>query len=446
MGGRQVRLSLVEKDGTTIVRRLRTVENRQIQEFRKRARNEQRTPPAIIKFAHDRDLWFACRCHYGGGPFPLAVPFYSNSGSFSLRVLLKKRPPHDLNCPFFRHPSGMSFKNAWYRKPRVRPDGLFEVLKKKAPQGQAAGTVTSSGTSCGNSTGSVSAASEELLRLLEVAGLNRYRSAKDERPYGVWKRRIKQATQGINIAPGRALSSLWFDSPGAWTDKAVHGKLRDAGKRWPRRHEAQAFLCLPVNEIDNRKIGIVRCPNRVELGCRITMREIYGHEVGGPYLLIGVAGIGDSEVQCMQAYAQPIVSSRIPMPVDSDYERRTFFSLKFRLNKIKKIYPGASFEIVKPLFEEETDSGPCIPDFKIKFRGGGPTVKIVLEVMGMKTSDYYKSKAETHPRMAEKGKLLTIDATRFPPRGEGLGPEAQRIFDQIVDELSRKWGRPRIHA
>lgn len=442
-----MKLSLIQKDGETIVRELSSRENRAVRRHLERidCGHEPQSALHVIVAAHRQNLWFGCHCQPGGGPFPLAAPHRSKLGNFSLRVLIKNRPPHRRGCPLRREPSGVRFTDAWYRQPRKKPEGLFAVLKKKSPAGQAAGHKKprgTGGTGGSGSKSSVSAASQQLLRLIDDAGLNSYGSASKKQFYSQWKKTIAQATKGKNIAPGRPLSALWFHFPRAWTRKAVHAQLCRAAKGWPSKHEPQAFICLLVDEIENQEEGLVHCDRgeSVDLGCCITRREIYGHDAGGPYLLIGVAGKEGSTIQCEEAYAQPIVNKRIPIPVDSDYERRAFLSLLWRLEREKK-YPGATFEIKKPLFERKKRLGPCTPDFLIHFRGGGPKVTVVLEVMGMDTSDYYRSKKETHPRMAEWGTLLLMDATRFPPRGEGLGTEGKDVFDKILAVRSASWAR-----
>lgn len=438
-----MRLSLARKGGCVIVDPLSREENRQVRDFQARVGDQSRVVPDIISRAYDMGLWFACHCQPAGGEHPLVAPFRSKLGNYSLRVLVKSRRLHHSKCPFTRPLSEARLKHAWYRQPRKKPKGLFAVLKPKQSEGQAAVRQASSGESGRRSAEGVSRASQQLLRLLDDARLNRYSGKSDERHITKWREKIKQATTGKNIAPRRSLSNLWLDYPKAWTNQWVHDRLERAIPAWPKNHEPQAFICLLARRFEDRETGILRCSGRVDLGCRVTMREIYGQEVQGPYLVIGVVGRAEAGVQCIEAYAQPVVSARIPIPVDSQFERRAFFSLRQRLAQVTKEYPGSSFEVEKPLFEKHTDKGPCVPDFLIHLRGGGPKVTIVLEVMGLTTHDYYRSKQETHPRMAERGTLLLMDATRFPPttKRQGIGSEGPRIIEQIRRTLSAKWPR-----
>ena len=94
--------------------------------------------------------------------------------------------------------------------------------------------------------------------------------------------------------------------------------------------------------------------------------------IAPPYLFLGAVGVADERFgyECLEGYAQPIVASDCPAPVDSHYERRAFGTLRTTLRILSATFPDTGFELEKPLFEIETPDGPCLPDFLIRARRG----------------------------------------------------------------------------
>ena len=106
----------------------------------------------------------------------------------------------------------------------------------------------------------------------------------------------------------------------------------------------------------------------------------------------------------MRGWAQPIVSVHRPVPVDSDYERQAFGTLSTTLWMLDREYKDIEFTMEKPVFERDTEQGPCLPDFLIKAQAEWCKVRTwVVEVMGFERPDYLAGKEVTHERMQELG-------------------------------------------
>ena len=131
-----------------------------------------------------------------------------------------------------------------------------------------------------------------------------------------------------------------------------------------------------------------------------------------PYLFLGAVGVLDRQIgyECLEGYAQPIVASDCPVPVDSHCERQAFGTLRTTLKVLPGAFPGGEFEIEKPLFDIDTELGPCLLDFLIRARRGDDEMTFVVEVMGFERPDYLRGKEVTHPRMETLGPLCTHDA------------------------------------
>ena len=148
---------------------------------------------------------------------------------------------------------------------------------------------------------------------------------------------------------------------------------------------------------------------------------------------------GESGYECLEAYAQTIVTSGWPVPVDSHYERWAFGTLRTTLRVLGREFPDAEFELKKPVFEIDTPDGPCLPDFLIRARRGGDELTFVIEVMGFERPEYLRGKEVTHPRMAALGTLCTIQASEFDRSPEGVKIEGHKVTQAIREVIERRW-------
>ena len=157
----------------------------------------------------------------------------------------------------------------------------------------------------------------------------------------------------FEVAPGRRLDRLLFTSRIDWDRWRVHARVREAARDFPAGHVPQGFLCFPVHEIGDRSVPARKGFPALEVVSRIKRPTISGHAVSGPYLFFGVVGLTTRRrgYECVQAWAQPIVWFRCPVPVDSSYERQAFGTLRRTLKILDGAIPDAEFEIEKPVFD-----------------------------------------------------------------------------------------------
>ena len=134
----------------------------------------------------------------------------------------------------------------------------------------------------------------------------------------------------------------------------------------------------------------------------------------------------------MRGWAQPIVSVHLPVPVDSDFERQAFGTLTTTLWILSKAFPDAEFTMEKPVFEIDTEQGPCLPDFLIKARRKDEVRTWVVEVMGFERPDYLAGKEVTHERMEELGPIILMDGKRFEA---GLTDEGRKVTERIRADM-----------
>ena len=174
-------------------------------------------------------------------------------------------------------------------------------------------------------------------------------------------------------------------------------------------------------------------------GCDV--RSVCTIPIAPPYHFLGAVGVAAARIgyECLEGYAQPIVASDCPVPVNSHYERRAFGTLRTTLRILSATFPDTGFELEKPLFEIETPDGPCLPDFLIRARRGDDEAVFVIEVMGFERSEYLQGNEITHPRIATLGTLCTMQAREFDRSPEGLKAEGRKVTRTIRQALRDRW-------
>ena len=397
----------------------------------------------ILGDAHNNNQWLECYCKVKEDEHVILVPcLISGSGKFYYRALSNDDNEHSHDCEFNRVHRDWNPELLWDkdRKARKAPEGLFEVLRESSEDHEL---VNQNSTQPSKNKAQWSprrpALSQQLLKVMEKAELNKLSSVDNFAIRRDRDKEIRDLITAIDIAPGILLSEFWFSDVGEWNDGTVHRKMTEAAMNWPDGHKPQGFLCWFVWDVDND--GVEKKGNkRVDVINRVKRPVIFGKPVGEPYLFLGVVGLPANEqsgYQCVQAYAQPIVATYYPIPVDSQSERVAFGKIKYRLNQILKDYPDVEFEITKPVFEIETNAGLCLPDFIITARRGKNEEKFIIEVMGFDRPDYLQAKEVTHPRMEMLGTLITMDASKFRETNAEKN-EGFKVGQKICEKLQLK--------
>lgn len=157
--------------------------------------------------------------------------------------------------------------------------------------------------------------------------------------------------------------------------------------------------------------------------------------MSGPCLLFGVVALTTRRrgYECVRGWAQPIVSVHLPVPVDSDFERQAFGTLTTTLWILSKEFPDAGFTMEKPVFDIDTEQGPCRPDFLIRARRNGAVRTWVVEVMGFDRPDYLAGKEVTHERMEELGPVILMNGKHFEAE---LNDEGRKVTQRIRGDMA----------
>ena len=399
----------------------------------------------VMERAREDRLWLGCDCWSEDGRRPVSAPCRNHRGTHYWRKLVKRQVEHSKDCVFARTPAQRRLAAARWnpsRAARKAPDGWFAVLRD-SPEDKRVSKPSgrSAGGDIKRKSAHRSALSQLQLMLMERAGLNRLRPGKKSEDAKSWPNALLEQAKEIEIAPGRLLADLWFPNIESWRSPEAHADVRAAARDWPAGHKPQGFLSWVVWDVDARGVGTAYRKNRVEVASGVGRPVVGRSPIPRPYLFLGAVDLADERrgYKCLQGYAQPIVASNCPVPVDSHYERRAFGTLKTTLRILSRTFPDTAFELEKPVFEIETPNGPCLPDFLIRARRGGDEAVFVIEVMGFERSEYLQGKEVTHPRMATLGLLLLMQAREFDRLPEGLTTEGRRVTQTIAQALRERW-------
>jgi hypothetical protein len=382
---------------------------------------DERAGVQLVQKAKLFDRWIACDCLETSRPPPILSPAYlSEAQTYYLRRLTGQgRPEHHVDCPFFREQS------EWLRerhepepKPIVRPDGLFAALK---PIGEHLAQQPVGDDDDDRVRGASTPRLARLLWTLLDIGQTNIVEAIGNRPkpsIALEFEALREAAANLWIAPGKPLRPLLFTHPKALHARRIHAALREAAETWPEGHEPHAFVALYAQTVSRREIivgdaePIIVASDIVKPAARMIDR--------GPYLVFLAIGHHPQArgYAPVRAYAQPIQNGRQFIPVDSNAERAflgVLLDLQWSLHR-----SGIAIRIKKPVFDEETELGPCKPDFMIDIlnRRTGQRRLQLIELLGFDSDSYRRAKAITIPRM------------------EAIGPVAEYRIADLGDEVA----------
>lgn len=211
--------------------------------------------------------------------------------------------------------------------------------------------------------------------------------------------RLRAAAEDLWIAPKVPLRSHLYTHAGDLQSKRIFAKLRHAAETWPEGHEPQAYLLLYATGVSRRELQ-VGSGEPVFIASDI-VKPAAKHVDRGPYLAIVAIGYHAQArgYAAVRAYAQPVLDGRHFVPIDSNAERAMLaLLLKMQWSARER---GVLFRIKKPVFDIETDLGPCRPDFMLEVADQRTRTRrrLNIEVMGYSDASYAEAKLITIPRM-----------------------------------------------
>ncbi|WP_257558084.1 hypothetical protein [Sphingobium sp. CFD-2] len=339
----------------------------------------------LVQQARIGAKWIACDCLGRSALPPILTPAYlSEAETYYLRRLTQSnRPEHRADCPFFRDQATNRITHVHNRATPVEPPtGFFQVLLPapdklaQKPQRDLIDDRTRDA--------SIPRLARLLRRLIDLSGVNRL-SPLGQTPavHSIAHefRALGRAAGQIEIAPGIELVRLLWTHAAALHGKQVYAALRRMAENWPTGHAPQAFLALFAEKFEGNIIRPAGA-DPFYLANRVQSPSVRSNRIGGPYLILVVVGQYPESrgYSPLRAYAQPILSGRCFVPVESEAERTVLRELLRARHALRR--EGVECAIEKPVFDSLTPAGPFRPDFLVEARSieTGEIKQIILEV------------------------------------------------------------------
>ena len=226
---------------------------------------------------------------------------------------------------------------------------------------------------------------------------------------------LEQWITDTDYYPGRKLHEVIRLDPRQDPDEREKIMAELEAMHW-RKGEAPTFWVM-FRSTDVRSTGAYYTFNNFEYRFEPTKgMSINGeHADGGRecYWVIArfVRDIHTRQVVCRECYAHAIYSMTIPVPIDSNLERKTLTSIS---DMVKWINGKTQKEIhlLKPVFDIKIrlndEDEFVLPDFILTISSGSEKQhKLVVETCGYTTEEYIERKLEQHELMKQLGELIT---------------------------------------
>lgn len=318
----------------------------------------------LVQQARIGAKWFACSCLGPEKSPPVLTPAYlSEAETYYLRRLTgQNRPKHRTACPYFRDQATSRVSEVRDRQlPADSPVGYFEIIRP-APEKLAQQL---EGAAVDDRTRHASFPKLALLlrRLLEAGGLSYWHLETRDQVNAIGEQfaRLRSVAAKIEVAPGLELGRVLWTHSDALHSRRIYAALRAIEGRWPRSHAPQGFLLTFAREFHGHIVHPADGePFRV--ANRIQSPAVRSRSPDGPFLILTVIGTYPEArgYAPLRAYAQPILSGRAFIAVESNAERALVRTLMDLCPHLDGRSVGAGIE--KPLFDQLSPLGSCRPD------------------------------------------------------------------------------------
>ncbi|ENI4487391.1 DUF1173 family protein [Vibrio fluvialis] len=386
-----MRISVVDKNQTSTVVPLRYLDNPTILLLSSRRDREAQSLLAQVREANQE-----LRCHCTDSPARMFIRF---THDFFTLVNHPEQGQHAVDCPLVTEIHGYSEREqgeVGAPKDERNLDNFFMHRE-----------INSSPVEAGKPTSS--SAKSSIKKEHKLDKLYRFMC---EKTLGNWYYKHKnrhQTTMQVlasfrekcqHIPFGETTLNQWIFYGHKGFDFAQESLVRAVRQsKWNGRGRPHAFWFTLSNDVQIAKDHIV--VDKVAYPYKKIVRPYA--PANGPYFVCMTICIDNGHVCSHTIYLRPIVTTNIPMPVDSQFER------KVALEYMKWIDTSdtsiAKWSLNKPIYSRsiEDDSPHVLPDFVIqkKSPSGDLTAKYVLEVMGGRDEHYFERKARLMPIMLD---------------------------------------------
>lgn len=317
-GGEGWRYPLPEEEAASL---LRWRDGRGAPEDRERVR-------ATLERARRQNVWLGCGCGATGEAAPLLAVVRTRAGDrYHLRRMLGPgRSRHAETCSW----AALTLEVREGRGPRGRAGGQ-PVPGEARPLPRLAGALNT---------------------LLVESGVT-VRCAEEARPSIASElAAIRRIARRFEFNAGEPLGDLYADHVDALRSGELLGRLLKAEDK---DASPVALACLFARRVGERSLGLAD-GSELELEAPVVWGQ-GGLGAGGPFLVLVRCERGSDGLVAREAVAQPILSGRRLMPVESDLDRRGMewlLRLQWSLHRA-----GLAVRLERPIYSLATPAGEC---------------------------------------------------------------------------------------
>ena len=350
----------------------------------------------LLSQMHRSEHWIACDCSGEGADRPMLVPVKRDK-TISLRRL-STRNTHSERCEFWFEQVELLEKPAGGGAGGVARMGSMPSFIQASSKDSVAAVPFASVVDDERHTGEgqlLTTMARRLFWLATHAGLQQNHSPQNSVQV------ILKAASHIYVADDLQLSKILFWDTRVWHWASdVFARCRKASLA-PQCYWLRPIVGAdPVRNTLTFDLGSPGSTNLLVVPVNGVMKAFGGDWSPARFPMLALCSLAprsDGEVVLHQAYAQPIVSDRRWMLLDSDLERTTYDDLDRACTWLAR-ETGIAVTIEKPLFEWQQSCER--PDFVLSVRSRtGSAEHLIVETMGYSDEIYEARKSKLAERV-----------------------------------------------
>lgn len=394
----------------------------------------------------NHSYWFECDCK--DTLIPIMTPVCRENNSTHLRRV--GPDDHNSKCPFYRVPSSKTSNDDHRTRFKEPIEEEFSVLSdpKKNSTTKEKNTNDNNAKISSVRKQRLPTLGKRLLNLLDDAGWNVYKNRYFDLSvvdiYNDFQTNMNYEINSYDIIKKLPLNEVFLnDKIFYWNNYlSLQRKLKDLKSKFDdtnKLHGLYLFQSDKVakkikkynepknletfqNEETNKNRIVLYNPNKTNTNKNIfylpdesdRLKFINGFitENSGPFLVLMNIYQDFSKTDAIDinfagnaAFAIPILSRNVPIPVESNQERIVLKYIIELFDSLKSSNRDLNIDIKKPLFDDNNDH--CRPDFLIHINH---KLILAIEVQGLNTDDYINRKIIIHETMSKHWKLIKVDA------------------------------------
>jgi hypothetical protein len=401
---------------------------------------------SLLMGIHARKRWIACDC-LGETKTPALLHTYKIGQNFGVRRMPnEKRMLHSNECPFkFDRKELEDDIDAKLRSEKSLgqlPNLLLYTSYSEHVEHNLKSTIKDAPSVAGERRSKLASV---LFHLLTRAGLDSVAHSEFVSGLEATKQSRKKLREAVSneFLDGSKkklpLRNYWIDFPQDLEGLKLR-LLQDHSSGWPKNKRKTGYLLLIAEDVSGKYIIVEKGGLSLYVEVELTCFARPNSTQRPPYIVLcAITTLPDDpeNFKVTHAYAHPVYSRNLWIPVDSEYEREVLWNL-IELQGWLTDKRSLQICIQKPLQNIAIDmidgqTTVCRPDF-ILHVPSNKTKQVVIEVMGFESEEYRAKKQITLPRMRALGPVYEVSAY-LKSQGRSMDEIMKVVKPRLIAQL-----------